>query len=255
VKTELSLLGIKYLIEESSIGSHTLKSKNNDHTPNIEIKNTRYVEDEYSHNGRVNWYFERLEDFNVSVKNEMGEDLKDGVVILESNRDYSFLILFKVNLKQFIQTHEYDWGFINSHLIEEILNSRPHVMNYSKSTINCKDTPFILLNSSSQNILGYLANYVPDKEFVFTMRWGYNGDFFYDIVYKTSSSSKNFRSDEYLEVFPGSANMNDESQETEVPDSGFLLEKNVFDNLTLKDGWLEYESKFYKDIPNIIPSI
>ena len=92
-------------------------------------------------------------------------------------------------------------GEVNHELLPKITNDE----------IDLEAAPPVLLNSPTQDVLGYLANFVPNSDFVLYRRWN---DFF-DEIYVTSPDSKNFRNDDQLTEFPGSENMDEEAYDFE----------------------------------------
>ena len=145
-----------------------------------------------------------------------------------------------------------DWMFTSIDEIKSLLSSKSNIVNCVNNDINLENTPPIILNSSTQDVLGYLANYVSEKDFVLLRRWE-NGDDFYDEVYATSESSKNFRSDEFIDEFPGSENMDESLMEDDYynPDCFYVYERKVFESLNLKNNKLELEVENYTINPLI----
>ena len=105
------------------------------------------------------------------------------------------------------------------------------------------------MNSPTQDVLGYLANYVPNSDFVLYRRWN---DFF-DEIYVTSPDSKKFRNDYQLTEFPGSENMDEEAYEYDYyePDYFYVYEKHVFESLEFYEDRLKLEVEIYKTNPLI----
>ena len=108
------------------------------------------------------------------------------------------------------------------------------------------------MNSATQDVLGYLANYVPNKEFVLYRRWE-DQDYFFDEVYTTCGKSKKYRSDKKLTKFPGSKNMSKNcyaySNDYHSPDHFYVYQKEVFESLKLKGDRLKLEVSNYKNNP------
>lgn len=181
------------------------------------------IEDEKGHKNYVNYYgngIKRFEYINVCKE----DDYKTDEEYFEVNKKSKILFFNDLgvphdNVRIFIkpnkgdsliifETSINDINFLPApcsmeYLMEEI-KYRNHVINLGSNEVDDL-LPNLLLNSASQDVLGHLKSYFPDKTFFLVKRWESYGDenkIIYDEIFKTGKKSDKFN-DEDLTDFIG----------------------------------------------------
>ena len=211
----------------------------------IEFKSSIFKELEWHYNSDISDEFEMDHSSELNVYNKNGESINKFTVFLCPNKSYETVIIFEVNKNDLLKIE--NWLFTSPERIKSLLTNKSHFVNCVNDEINLEATPPVLLNSPTQDVLGYLANYVPNSDFVLYRRWN---DFF-DEIYVTSPDSKNFRNDDQLIEFPGSENMDEEAYEYDYyePDYFYVYEKHVFESLEFDEDRLKLEVETNKTNP------
>lgn len=216
----------------------------------IEFKSSIFKQLEWHYNSDISEEFEMDDSSELNVYNKNGESINKFTVFLCPNKSYETVIIFEVNKNDLLKIE--NWLFTSLERIKSLLTNKSHFVNCVSNEIDLEQAPPVLLNSSSQDVLGYLANYVPEKEFVLLRRWE-DGNDFCDEVYVTCSKSKKYRNDKELKKFPGSKNMDKYINEYNYnePDYFYVYEKEVFDSLELKKDRIKLKVKKYNTKPKI----
>ena len=239
--------GIKFDEIQVGRGVYDYLSYHSNGIKYVEYKNSNFKELDYYYNSDINEMFEIDDSSELNVYNKNGESINKFTVFLCPNKSYETVIIFEVTKNDLLEME--DWLFSSIGSIKSLLSSKSHFVNCVNNEIDLEAAPPVLLNSPTQDVLGYLANYVPNSDFVLYRRWN---DFF-DEIYVTSPDSKNFRNDYQLTEFPGSENMDEEAYEYDYyePDYFYVYEKHVFESLEFHEDRLKLEVEIYKTNPLI----
>jgi antitoxin component YwqK of YwqJK toxin-antitoxin module len=226
-------------------GVYDYLSYHNNGKKYIEFKSSIFKKLEWYHNSYIYDEFEMDNSSELNIYSKNGELINKCTVFLCPNKSFETVIIFEVNKNDLLKIE--NWLFTSIERIKSLLTHKSHFVNCVNDEIDLEAAPPVLLNSSTQDVLGYLANYVPNKDFALYRRWN---DFF-DEIYVTSPDSKNFRNDYQLTEFPGSENMDEEAYEYDYyePCHFYVYEKEVFESLKLKGDRLKLEVSIYKDNP------
>lgn len=242
--------GIEFNEIEVGRGVYDYLSYHNNGEKYIEFKSSIFKQLEWHYNSDISEEFEMDDSSELNVYNKNGESINKFTVFLCPNKSYETVIIFEVNKNDLLKIE--NWLFTSLERIKSLLTNKSHFVNCVSNEIDLEQAPPVLLNSSSQDVLGYLANYVPEKEFVLLRRWE-DGNDFCDEVYVTCSKSKKYRNDKELKKFPGSKNMDKYINEYNYnePDYFYVYEKEVFDSLELKKDRIKLKVKKYNAKPKI----
>ena len=248
--TKIQSEGLEFDEIEVGIGVYDYLSYHNNGEKYIEFKSSIFKELEWHFNSDISDEFEMDDSSELNVYNKNGESINMFTVFLCPNKSYETVIIFEVNKNDLLEME--NWLFTSIESIKSLLTNKSHFVNCVNGKINLEQAPSVLLNSSSQDVLGYLANYVPEKEFVLLRRWE-DGNDFCDEVYVTCSNSKKYRNDKELKKFPGSKNVNEYISEGKYnePDYFYVYEKHVFVSLEFQEDRLKLEVDNYKTNPLI----
>ncbi len=252
----MEIIGINYKKNEVNEKFYDYIAFHENGNKYIEYNNCLLNEIKYSYNNDIHHEFEMNKSSDLKVYSEFGDQIDRFTVFLVPNNSSSNTIVIFETTKSKLLEHNHDWLFVSKKYIKEIINFHSNFINCVESEINLSKSPPILLNSSTQSILNWLAIFLPNKDFVLHRRWE-TDEMFDDVVYITCEKSINYGQDEKLVNFPGSNNCDiDIWDEWEVyyhqPDSFGLFEKSVWHSLKIEDDRLELTSEKYNIKPFII---
>lgn len=247
---KIQVAGIEFDEIEVGRGVYDYISYHNNGSKYIEFKKSFFKEIDWCYNSYISDEFEINDSSELNVYNKNGEIINKFTVFLCPNKSYETVIIFEVTKNDLFKIE--NWLFTSLERINSLLIDKTHFVNCVTDHIDLEQAPPVLFNSSSQDVLGYLANYVPKKEFVLLRRWE-DGNDFCDEVYVTCSKSKKYRSDKKLKIFPGSKNMDKYLNQYNYynPDYFYVYEREVFESLELKNDRLKLEVKNYNEKPKI----